>query len=97
MNSTIFSINLNITDLAFGKTGFHYACQNGHLETVLLLLESSVDFDIDVSANPYSGTVLHLACSNGHSNVAEVILKNSKTIKIDFNARLMINFSEFSV
>ena len=53
--------------------------------------------DIDLSANPYSGTVLHLACRNGHFNVAEVILKNSKTIKIDFNARLVKNSSKLSV
>ena len=38
-----------------GRTAFHYACQNGKVKTVRMLLENQEQFDIDSKVQDYEG------------------------------------------
>ena len=49
----------------------YMACQNGHLDIVLKLLDKKVNTDvnkcIDSGASP-----LYIACQNGHDNIVKI-------------------------
>lgn len=79
------TVNVNQGTKTFGVTGLLYACQNGHLEIVTLLLNKARD-TIDVNQTATTGiraSPLCIACSHGHAKIVTVLLKMGD--KIDVN------------
>ena len=69
-----------------GKTSFHLACKNGHLNIVEYLLENT-NLNVDINAkdsNSWTGFIL--ASENGYSNVARLLMEKSVILGIDLNA-----------
>jgi|GEM_PF-5324055 len=77
----IDSVDINLCDFD-GNTPLHLACQNGHVECVLMLLKHS-DIDVNIQ-NKNENTPLHLACINGRPSCVEALLKHSG---IDINVK----------
>ena len=60
-------------------TALHMACQYGHSNIVEILINKSIDFDIDLNAENAEGwTAFYLACQNDHPKIAEMLNKSSK-------------------
>ena len=63
---------------------FHYACQEGHVETVKTFVlygnVSIIDFD---ARDKLSQTAFHLACKKGHSDIVEFLIGNSNNLNIN--------------
>ena len=85
-----------------GKTGFHFACRNGHVEIIELLIKNSVECNINLNAKDgdnktglhyedrdgkASLTGFHNACKRGHIKIVELLIKNSVECKINLNAK----------
>jgi ankyrin repeat protein len=64
----------------FGRTGFHFACFNGNLNVVQLLIKQK--FNIYIGDNAKK-TGFHWACFNGNLNVVQVLLDKG----FDMNVR----------
>ena len=43
------NIDLNTKDRLWELTGFHLACESGHLEIAEMLVQYSAEFNIDIS------------------------------------------------
>ena len=70
-----------------GWTPFHWACKNGHFQIAELILQKSIQLNIELDAKDVnSRTPLHLACIKGHLNIAEMILEKSVILNIDITA-----------
>ena len=54
-----------------GYTPLHYACRDGHLDLVRLLLEARADVE---ARNKDNETPLHQACLHGHPATARLLL-----------------------
>ena len=57
-----------------GRTALHRAAENGHNETVLILVEHGAE--VNTKEAKYGQTPLHLAALNGHKAVAQTLLEN---------------------
>ena len=57
-----------------GYTALHLAAQNGHVEVVKLLIDSSADPNCIYTMDMYNHTSLHLAAKFGHTAVVEQLL-----------------------
>jgi len=55
-----------------GKSGLHYACENGHKRVAKLLLEKGADLK---AIDSEGKTVLHYACEGGRTTVVKLLLK----------------------
>ena len=56
-----------------GRTALHYACEDGHVKVVALLLEHGASLNI-IDSN-LCRTALHHACEFGHLKVAALLVK----------------------
>ena len=69
-------------------TPLHFACENGHVDVVELIMKNSINFNNDLNAKCiYGETAFHAICRNGKSDIAEMIMKNSFDLNIDLNAK----------
>jgi len=59
-------------------TPLHHACDNGHLEVVMALIE--VGANVNVNGGSYKNTPLHFACDNGHLEVAMALIEKGADI-----------------
>ena len=80
---------MNAKDIS-GKTGFHSACEEGHVKIVELLIKDSVEFNFDLNAKDSNGNSgYHLACrwqrSKFNDPVIKLIFDNSAEFNIDLN------------
>jgi len=81
------SCDLNARD-DYGWTAFHWACFNGRIEIVQVLISSSKDFSIDLNArNGYGETAFHSACIQGRTEIVQFMMKNWREFNIDIKAR----------
>ena len=72
----------------FGRTAWHWACIYGKTETAQLIIQSSIEFGIDLNAKDLVGnTALHLACVIGQTKTVQMILKNWKEFGIGIIAQ----------
>ena len=90
--SANFNINLNTGKFldegneGHENTGFQLACKFGHLKLAEMLLEKSVNFDIDIHAMNANGqTAFHLACDKGQTEIVQLLLQKSSQLKIALN------------
>jgi len=72
-----FDIKVGSTE--HGETGFHFACERGHLNVIQFLVEQ--EFDMNVYDDD-GLTGFHLACIFGHLNVVKFLVEQ----KYDMNA-----------
>lgn len=88
-------LGFNNKDEKFGATGLHYACANGYLDVVKLLI-SYLYCDhpymirekeqIDINATTETGaTPLHYACKYGHTDIVKYLV--SSCPDLDINAQ----------
>ena len=67
-----------------GWTPFHWACKNGQFQIAELILQKSIQLDIELNAKDGTGrTPLHWACANDYLEIAEMILEKSNVLNID--------------
>jgi ankyrin repeat protein len=66
---------INIMD-SNGWTPFHIACYMNNKETVELLLDSGINYNIITQKTNFTG--LHLACSKGHVEIIKIISNHIK-------------------
>ena len=70
-----------------GWTPFHWACKNGHFEVAEIVLQKSIQLNIELNAKDVTGrTPLHWACVNGRLKIAEMILEKSSVLNIDISS-----------
>ena len=84
-NDTHIDVNFKNND---GNTGFIWACYNGYIEIVELLLKNNNQLCINVNAinnNGYTGFIL--ACKNGYKEIVELLLQNNNQFSIEVNAK----------
>ena len=82
----------------FGMRGFLYACRDGNLEIVELLMKYSTSMNIDLNTlNVYNISALHLACYWGHEDVAKRLLEESTKLKLNLNTQDLWGYSAFHV
>jgi len=62
-----------------GRTSFHIACLNGHIEIVKLLLNNRIDIN---KADDDGWTPFHSACSNGYIEILKLLLNDKR---VDLN------------
>ena len=88
-------LDLSVKDYG-GRTSFHYACINGCIEVVELLIQN-FKFEKDLnSADNNGSTAFHLACEYGQSKIVNLLWKQlyAKT-KNEFNDKNKYGFSSF--
>ena len=82
------TISVNQGTKKFGVTGLLYACQNGHTEIVVLLLdEARGTINVNQTAKTgigASASPLSIACSCGHASIVSALLDKARD-KIDVN------------
>jgi len=82
------TISVNQGTKKFGVTGLLYACQNGHAEIVVLLLdEARGTINVNQTAKTgigASASPLSIACSCGHASIVSALLDKARD-KIDVN------------
>ena len=71
--------NIHFTD-ENGMTALHWASENGHLETVMLLKEKGSDIH---ATNNNGMTALHLASENGHFEVVIYLVKQGSDVNAE--------------
>ena len=64
-----------------GQTALHWACKNGHLETVRYLIDQKADVNARMIRNP--STPLVIAAANGHLPIVELLVNNHAEINDD--------------
>ena len=75
-HTEMFEMILRNGDVKDLEDAYFFACENGHLEIAQILMQESVELNIDLNADDFDGnTALHLACINGHFNIAVMILE----------------------
>ena len=62
-----------------------FACKNGHIDVVQLLLNHAIRIDLNVKDIDCQYTTFMWACSKGHKDVVKSLLDYSE--RIDLNAR----------
>ncbi len=62
--------NMEVPDVAVGRTPIWYACQWGHVETVLALIKKGAQTTIR------GLPILHIACMNGQTQVALALIED---------------------
>ena len=103
-NAAALSIDLNVTK-SNGWTGFHYACDLGHLDVVKIVMEnakvlredgliSNVDLD---AKNKEGNTGFHTACSYGYEKIVEQMLNNSDNLKLDLTSKNNLGETGFQI
>ena len=66
------NVNINETD-GDGLTGLHFACFNGNLDIVKLLVENKADLKLNAQKLL---TPLALSCKLGHFEIAKYLITN---------------------
>jgi len=91
---------LNILDKK-GQTAFVWACENGHIDIVQLLLNHSDDkIQLNKScriSNVLKRSAFMIACAEEQVGVVQVILEHPKQRNIDFNAKDTIGRTAFMI
>ena len=84
------NIDLNSTSLK-RRTGFHLACENGHVKIVEMLIQKSDELNINLNAvnliRKEGRTAFQWSCENGNFKIIEVLMENSIEFSIDLNAK----------
>jgi ankyrin repeat protein len=65
-----------------GTSPLYIACQNGHLDIVLQLLDKKVNTDVNKCTND-DASPLYIACQNGHLDIVLQLL--DKKVNTDVN------------
>ena len=82
----------------FGMIGFLYACRDGNLEIVELLMKYSTRMNLDLNTlNVYNISALHLACYWGHEDVAKRLIEESTKLKLNLNTQDTWGYTAFHV
>ena len=82
----------------FGMRGFLYACRDGNLEIVELLMKYSTSMNIDLNTlNVYNISALHLACYWGHEEIAKRLIEESTKLKLNLNTQDTWGYTAFHV
>merc|ERR1711862_842240 len=82
--STSYDMN---SEIWFGQTAFHVACDYGSKKVAKLIMESSGKYGIDLNAKAdYGKTPFHLACKEGKTELVKLMIESSRTYGIDLNA-----------
>ena len=69
-------------------TAFHHACCKGNSKVVQLLIQKSLDNNIDLDAkDSYGMTPFHWACRRGQSEVTKMLIQHSTKYGIDLNSK----------
>lgn len=69
---------VNVVDI-FGRNALIYACYNGNIGAVKLLLEANADVNI---VNIYGGNAFIHACMNGKTEVVKLLLEANADVNI---------------
>ena len=81
-----------------GYSLLQLACIYNQPETVQFLLDSWIQFDIDINATDRNGwTLLHLAAKHGHDKVAKILLEASLEHDINVNAYDFQKLTPFTI
>ena len=92
-----FNIDLNIEA---GTSAIHLACMYGHTELVQMLIQNSVEFNIDLNTKDQNGwtwTAFHFACFYGRAQIVDNIIKIKDRFKIDVKAKTNIGRTGFQL
>jgi ankyrin repeat protein len=82
---------LDSTDNTQGKTGLHYAVEEGQMQMVELLLSRGSKVD---SRDRLLRTPLHLACHGGHAVIAKYLLEfNADSFERDSSGRTSMHYA----
>ena len=72
------SADLNI-DFDGINFNFLYSCSSGKLKIAKMLMQKSVELNINLKVKDYSGmTAFHCACGKGYTDIIEMMIENSK-------------------
>jgi ankyrin repeat protein len=63
-----------------GQTPLHFACIDGNIDIVKVLLENGVDVNL---TNASGQTPLHVACSKGHTDVVQLLIDSGVRVDVD--------------
>ena len=81
-----------------GYSPLQLACIDNQPETVQFLLDSWIQFDIDINTTDRNGwTLLHLAAKHGHDKVAKILLEASLERDIDVNVYDFQKLTPFTI
>ena len=64
-----------------GLTIFLWACKNGHIKMTELLVQNSLDLNVQLNEKESSGrTGFHLAVESGCLEIVDMLMKNSEEV-----------------
>ena len=79
-----------------GKTPFHLACQEGHLQIAHIMVQKSFEFNIDLNAKEEDGWIaFHAACGNGNLTIVNMLVQKSVEFHIDLNSKDRYGWTAF--
>ena len=82
-------IKLNGKD-AHGSPALHIACINGNTKIAQILLQKSVQLDINPNEKHkylFGRTAFHWACIGGKTSIVEMMLDNAESFNLDFTVK----------
>ncbi|KAG1714717.1 GA-binding protein subunit beta-1 [Nymphon striatum] len=77
-NGAPFTTDWEILKLQLGSSPLHLAAQNGHIDTVKILIRAGISRD---ASTKLSRTSLHLAAQEGHWEIVDFLLKSGADIE----------------
>eukprot|EP00618_Florenciella_parvula_P018806 CAMPEP_0119541452 /NCGR_PEP_ID=MMETSP1344-20130328/52966_1 /TAXON_ID=236787 /ORGANISM="Florenciella parvula, Strain CCMP2471" /LENGTH=219 /DNA_ID=CAMNT_0007585429 /DNA_START=46 /DNA_END=702 /DNA_ORIENTATION=+ len=70
---------LRRVDVEFGGTPLHWACLNGHIKVVHVLLQAGAHPD---HRDKHNATPLHLAADSGYTNVVQALIESGAALEL---------------
>ena len=82
--------------LGYETTPFIGACQEGNIEIVKVMINSSEKLDIDLKVrDDYGQTGFTAACWKGHTEIANLMIQSSKVLGTDLDVRGALGYTGF--
>ena len=77
-----------------GHTPFHIACKYGQLKIAEMIIQLSIDLNIDLNTKDFLWelTGFHLACESGHLKITEMLVQYSAEFNIDISMVTIMQF-----
>ena len=74
---------------ANGDTALHYACINGNTKIAQILLQKSVQLDINPNEKEtlHGWTAFHFVCMYDKTSIVEMMLDNAESFNLDFTVK----------